>query len=179
MNFRKSIFGTLVLIFIAFQVHSQDTEFSDWDEDGDGLIEKFEFADKFVDQYYSAWEGAQTEGIIEEGFFQEAFAGLDTDNDNMLSDEEWLIGYNYFFEDYLVYEDIDLIDYDDDDMVDYEEFYDALYSTDFFTDADLDADNYISEYELAEYVFDNWDIDENGVISRSEFNRFDAYYLDV
>jgi len=78
-----------------------------------------------------------------------------------------------------VYEDIDLVDVDEDGSVSYDEYYDALYDTPYFTDIDLDADNYISEYELADYVFDNWDIDDSGTISRSEYNRFDAYYIDI
>ena len=180
MNSKNLFTGLLIILFFAnSESFSQDLSFQDWDEDGDGLIEKFEFTQKFVDEYYSAWEGAQKEGIIEEGFFRETYAGLDTDNDNMLSDEEWLVGYNYFFDEYLVSKDVDLVDYNEDGTVDFDEYYDALYSTNYFTDIDLDADNYISEYELAEYVFENWDVDENGLISRSEYNRFDAYYLDV
>ncbi len=46
-------------------------------------------------------------------------------------------------------------------------------------DVDLDSDNYISDNELAEYVFDNWDVDDNGVLSKYEWNSFNTYYLDV
>ncbi|HET8865995.1 MAG TPA: hypothetical protein VFM80_09895, partial [Gracilimonas sp.] len=96
-----------------------------------------------------------------------------------LSDEEWLTGFNYFYEDYLVYDDMVAVDSDGDGQVEYQEYYDALYESAYFTDIDLDADNYISEYELANYVFDNWDINDTGLINRSEFNQFDEYYLDV
>ena len=166
-------------LFISSSVIAQNSEFEDWDEDGDGLIERHEFVDKFVDEYFQAWDPENEKGIIEEGFFRESFAGLDTDNDNMLSDEEWLIGYNYFYDDYLVYDDIVAIDSDGDGLIEYQEYSDALYETAYFTDVDLDADNYISEYELAYYVFDNWDTNDTGLINRSEFNQFDEYYLDV
>lgn len=154
--------------------------FEEWDMDDDNLIEKEEFVDKFTDEFFSVWsEDAETLGIIEEGFFRESFAGLDTDNDGYLSDEEWLLGYNYFYDDYLVNEEIGLIDVDDDGKIDYEEYYDVIYDTEYFTDVDLDSDNYISEYELAEYAFNNWDMDDNGVLSRYEWNSFKAYYLDI
>lgn len=154
--------------------------FDAWDKDDDYLIEKEEFKDKFADEYFSIWsEGADPEGIVEEGFFRESFAGLDTDNDGFLSDEEWLVGYNYFYEDYLVNEEIGFIDINNDGTIDYDEYYDVIYNTAYFTDVDVDSDNFISEYELAEYVFNNWDTDDNGVLSRYEWNSFKAYYLDV
>lgn len=170
---------SIFLVFFATSLFAQQ-DFDNWDKDDDDRIEKEEFTDVFVDEYYSAWaEGAEPAGIVEEGFFRESFAGLDTDNDNMLSDEEWLVGYNYFYEDYLVNEEIGFIDTDDNGMIDYDEYYEVIYDTDYFTDVDLDSDNYISEYELAEYVFDNWDVDDNGVLSKYEWNSFKIYYLDV
>src|SRR6056297_1277158 len=181
----KLIMKTFQMILSGFLMLSTmclfaQANFEDWDEDDDYLIEKEEFKDKFTDEYFSAWsEDAEPQGIIEEGFFKESFAGLDTDNDGFLSDEEWLVGYNYFYEDYLVNEEIGFVDVDDSGNIDYEEYYDVIYDTNYFTDVDLDNDNYISEYELAEYVFNNWDTDDNGVLSRYEWNSFKFYYLDV
>lgn len=163
----------------AISVNAQ-TNFSEWDKDGDNLIEKEEFTLKFQTEFFSAWAKESDErGIIEEGFFKQSYAGLDTDNDYLISDEEWLIGYNYFYDDYLVNEEIGMIDVNKNNKLEYEEYYDVIYNTNYFTDIDLDSDNYISEYELAEYAFNNWDTDDNGVISRYEFNAFKFYYLDV
>lgn len=175
----KYIFLFVIGIFFSSTATAQNSSFEDWDEDSDGLIERNEFTDIFVDDYFQAWEPENEAGLIEEGFFRESFAGLDSDNDNFLSDEEWIIGYNYFYEDYLVYDDMAAVDSDDDGEIEYQEFYDALYETEYFTDIDLDEDNYISEYELANYVFENWDTNDSGLINRSEYNQFDDYYLDV
>lgn len=153
--------------------------FDDWDTDNDGLIEKHEFKQNFVINYFNPWKGESTMGIIEDEFFRGVYAGLDTDGDRMLTDQEWLIGYNYYFEDYVVYEDIDVMDVNADGTIEYEEFYDVVYDTSYFSDIDLDGDNYISEHELAEFVFDNWDTNNTGIMTRSEFNRFDNYYLDI
>jgi len=76
-------------------------------------------------------------------------------------------------------EDMDIVDVNNDGIVSYKEYYDVIYDTSYFTDIDLDSDNYISEYELAEFVFTNWDKNDNGVLSEYEFNRFKWYYLDV
>lgn len=179
MKMTQTIFSLVLCLLVASSATAQNLTFDSWDTDNDKVIERQEFTSKFVEEFYPLWDSTGTTGIIEEGFFRNVYAGLDTDGDNLLSDEEWLIGYNYFYDDYLVYEDMDLVDVNEDGSVSYDEYYDALYDTDYFTDIDLDSDNYISEYELADYVFNNWDVDDSGTISRSEYNRFDAYYLDV
>ncbi len=158
---------------------SQNTLFTDWDLDGDQLVERHEFTTKFITEYYPNWEPADEKGIIENDYYENSYAALDTDNDNYLSDEEWLIGYNYFISDYVIYDDPDFVDTDEDGRVSYEEYHDALYDTPYFSDIDVDSDGYISEYELAYFVFDNWDFDNSQTLSRAEFNRFDWYYLDV
>jgi len=175
----RILLTTLLILFTAPVLMAQSADFDKWDTDNDGLIERYEFASKFVAEYFSTWNADNEKGLIEEGFFKETYAGLDTDNDNFLSDEEWMVGYNYFYDDYLVFDDIAYVDSDTDGMIDYAEYYDALYDTDYFTDIDVDSDNYISEYELAYYVFDNWDFDDSETLSRAEFNRFEWYYIDV
>lgn len=167
-----------ILTFFALTT-IQASDFDKWDADDDGIIERHEFTSHFINHYFDHWDTDNETGIIEEGFFKESYAGLDTDNDNLLSDEEWLIGYNYFFEDYLVYDKIAYYDTNNDGVVEYKEFSDVIYDTAYFTDVDVDQDNYISEYELANYVFENWDSNDSGMISKSEFNQFDWYYLDV
>ncbi len=175
----KALVTSTLLLLLCLPLIAQNTTFATWDTDGDQVIEREEFTSTFIDQYFPAWDDDEERGIIEEGFFRSSYAGLDTDSDRMLTDQEWLIGYNYFYEDYVVHEDIDMIDIDKDGYISYDEYYDALYETNYFTDIDLDNDNYISEYELANHVFENWDTNDSGTISRSEYNQFDWYYLDV
>lgn len=175
----KTIIKIFTFLFVVVGLQAQNTTFQDWDLDNDGLIERHEFTSTFIDNYYNSWNPDSKLGIIEEDFFKESYAGLDTDNDNMLSDEEWLIGLNYFYDDYIVDGAITVVDSDNDGNIEYAEYYDSIYETGYFTDIDLDADNYISKYELADYVFDNWDMNDSGLLSRAEFNRFDWYYLDV
>lgn len=169
---------TIMLLAISF-ANAQNTTFDDWDADNDGLIERNEFTSVFVDEYFSVWNSDDQQGLIEEGFFKESYAGLDTDNDGFLSDEEWLLGFNYFYDDYILEEEYAFVDVNNDGSISYNEFYDVIYDTEMFTDIDLDADNYITEYELANYVFENWDFNNSGALSKSEYNRFDWYYLDV
>ncbi len=156
-----------------------NTTFSTWDSDADGLIEKHEFVETFVDKYFHVWGEENNRGMLKENFFKKSYAGLDSDNDNYLSDEEWIIGYNYFYKDYVFDKETYIVDANGDGKIDYDEYYSVVYDTKYFSDIDFDQDNYISEYELAEYVFNNWDINDSGTLSTSEYSRFDWYYLDV
>lgn len=169
----------IVMVTSTICLNAQRTSFSDWDTDDDGLIERHEFISVFADEYFSLWEADDERGLVEEDFFRESYAGLDTDNDRLLSDEEWILGYNYLYKDYIIEEEYVYVDVNEDGQITYDEFYDVIYDTKMFTDIDVDGDNYISEYELADYVFDNWDFNDSGALSKSEFNRFDWYYLDV
>ena len=181
----KSLSLLLMAFFIQGSLFAQDpqpvpdSEFEVWDVDDDEKIERHEFITKFADKYFERWEPSDPAGLIEEGFLRQSFAGLDTDSDNMLSDEEWLIGYNYFYDEYVEFEGVGPMDVDGDGMVSFNEYQDVLYDTEYFTMIDLDKDNFISEYELANYVFNNWDMNKSGIISKSEFNKFNWYYLDV
>lgn len=171
---------TLIAIILSSSIMAQDNmDFATWDKDDDGLIEHYEFTQMFINNFFKSWDPTAKEGILEEDFFKHAYAGLDTDNDRYLSDEEWLIGYNYYYDDYVVHDEIAYIDENGDGRLEFTEYYDVLYDSNYFTDIDLDADNYISEYELADFVFGNWDINDSGTVSRSEFNNFKDYYLDV
>jgi len=177
----KLLWIALLSLSVSALTAQKNTTFTEWDSDNDNVIERYEFTAIFVNDYFNDWDIAKNneEGLIEEDFFKRAYTGLDTDNDNYLSDEEWLIGYNYFFEDYVLFNDINFVDLNEDGNISYQEYYDVLYDTDFFTDIDVDNDEYISEYELANYAFERWDIDGSQTLSRSEFKRFDWYYLDL
>lgn len=146
-----------ILFLNAVNIKAQ-TNFSDWDRDGNNIIEKEEFTDKFQTEFYSAFaKKSDTRGILEEGFFEQSFAGLDTDNDNFISDEEWLISYNYFYKDYLDNGEIASLDLNKNNKLEYDEYYKAVNNSNYFNNIDLDADNYISEYEMAENAFNNWE----------------------
>jgi hypothetical protein len=158
---------------------AQDFDFIDWDTDADGLIERQEFANKFVEDIFTNWDQQKDVGMIEDDYFARSYLGLDSDGDNLLSDQEWMVGYNYFYDTYVVHSDMQIYDTNDNGFIDYAEYYDVLYDTPYYAEIDVDNDGFLSEYELAYYVFDEWDFDDSYTISRSEYNAFDWYYLDI
>ena len=177
MNYLKYI---IIVLFAGTFITQSQTKFTTWDTNKDYVLDMQEFTDQFTDEFFEFWsDEASAKGIIKEDFFKESYAGLDTDNDNMITDEEWLIGYNYYYDDYLVNEKFIELDVNNNNVLEYNEYYDVVYETEYFTDIDLDADNYISEDELAKFVFNNWDFNDNGLMSKYEFTKLRDYYLDI
>lgn len=176
-QFRKgtvNLLSLLLFLIVASPAIAQDT-FSAWDNDNDGYIEMEEFTDTYISTFYDDWDLTAADELGIDDFYTTTFSIIDTDDDDFLDEEEWDFGYDYYYGDYLN-DDFDLFDTDDDELVVYTEYNDSLYDSDFFYDWDTDNDGYISEYELAENVFQNWDINDNGLLNRSEYLAFDRQY---
>lgn len=167
-----------LLLIIPFAAFAQDKDFSDFDKDGDGLIERYEFVDVFTANYVDDWDNTDDAGLDDEDFYFTNYAILNIDNNDYIDVDEWRVGYDYFYGDYL-FDDYAMYDADGDGYLEYVEYYDALYDSDYYLSWDVDRDGYLDQYELAYAVFDNWDINDNLVLNRSEFNSFDMYYLDI
>lgn len=172
----------LILLFfittLASPIFAQEKDFNDFDLDDDGLVERYEFVDVFVESYTDDWDNTDDNKLDDEDFYTASYSMLNADDNDYIDADEWTFGYDYFYGDYL-YDDYALYDSDGDGYVEYVEYYDSLYDSDYFLSWDVDADGYLDQYELAYAVFDNWDISENYVLDRSEFNSFDFYYLDI
>lgn len=173
------LFSFLVAsLFFSFTAFAQEAAFLEWDEDKDNLLEEFEFKGEFMNIYFPEWNTDKGDmGLNKDEFYGSTFARLDVDSSKRLEEDEWGYGYSYLYDDYIVYEDIHLYDGDGDGLLAFEEYFDTFYDSDYFYEVDVDNNGLISEHELAEYVFESWDIDESGTISRGEYKIFDSIYL--
>lgn len=174
----KKLLFALIGLIIPLTFFAQNKTFSDFDKDGDGFIERYEFVDVFTANYVDDWDNTDDAGLDDEDFYTTSYARLNVNDNDYIDPEEWVTGYNYFYGDYL-YDDYVLYDTDGDGYVEYAEYYDALYDSDYFMSWDVDNDGYLDQYELAYAVFDNWDVNDNLLLNRSEYNSFDYYYLDI
>lgn len=168
----------LILLSTGMALPPDDLTFDDFDKDGNALISRSEFVDVFTFNYVDDWNTTDNDYLDDEDFFQVVYRVWDVDHDNKLTDQEWKLGYENYFRNYVVarFEDIDV---DDDSYIMYSEYYDLLGDTDFYAAWDFDGDLQISQAELARGVFNNWDMDNSGFLDRGEFNAFDIYYLDI
>lgn len=166
---------TLILPMISF---TQPKDFSDFDQDGDGLIERFEFVEVFTENCVDEWDNTDETDLDVDDFYTASYAVINIDDNGYIDVDEWVTGYNYFYGDYL-YDDFAMYDIDGDGYIEYAEYYDALYDSEYFMSWDIDNDGFLDKYELANAVFDNWDTNGNFLLNKSEFNMFDHYYLDI
>jgi hypothetical protein len=171
----KKLFTFLTCII---PIAAISADFGEWDLDKDGKLEKHEFTIKFVEEYFDALSPNSTTGMVEDDFFTSMYAAIDTDDNEKLSDAEWQMGYDFFVDKYVIYESAKPLDADGNGYITYQEFLDSMHDTRIYMDIDVDRDDKISEYELAEFIFESWDTNNSGVISKAEFNRYEDYYLE-
>jgi len=174
----KNLILSIFSLIIPFAIIGQNKTFSDFDKDGDGLVERYEFVDVFTNNYVDDWDNTDDAGLDDEDFYNANYEMINIDDNNYIDETEWATSYDYFYGDYL-YNDYDLYDTDGDGQLEFIEYYDAIYDSDYFMSWDVDNDGYLDQYELAYAVFDNWDINNNLVLNRSEYNSFDRYYLEI
>jgi Ca2+-binding EF-hand superfamily protein len=169
---------TISMVLMSSCRKTENLKFEDWDKDHSSVIEKDEFRQVFTKYYYKDWNKSEDPYLDDEDFYSSVYRIWDLDNDDYMSEEEWVRGYEYYYGDYVVLEYMD-VDIDNDGFIDYDEYYGSLADTDFFMTWDANKDNYLDEEELANGVFEVWDRDDSGVIEKDEYEEFDDYYLEI
>lgn len=171
------ILSILFLLTIGCN-RTTNLSFSDFDINANNSIEKEEFTKVFTENFYDDWNNDDDEYLDDEDFYLSVYEIWDTNNDMLLSKDEWILGYDYYYGDFIL-TGYDAIDLDGDGFVDYNEYTGVLNDTDFYIQWDVDASEYLSEKELASGVFNIWDVDNSNALEIDEFAEFDYYYLDI
>jgi Ca2+-binding EF-hand superfamily protein len=167
----KKIIGILVLV-IPQVLMAQQMSFNDFDVDGDHKIEKGEFIDVFTDNYLEDWDQDDDDKIDREDFYKTTYAMFAGD-DEKIERQEWDRTYVYYYDDYLM-DDFVFYDLDNDGMIEYAEYRDAMADADYFLVYDVDRDMKLSEDEVAEALFEEWDLNNNGILNEAEYLTADA-----
>lgn len=166
----------LFTILLPIASFTQLRGFADFDKDEDGVIERNEFVDVFTKFYVDDWDQTEDGGLDNDDFYATIFAIIDQNDSDGIRADEWNTGYDLFHGDYL-YDNFAMYDNDNNGTIEYVEYYDALYDSDYFVSWDIDKDGYLDQHELANGVFESWDMSNNLLINRHEFNLLDHYYL--
>ncbi len=180
MKLRKSmiLLAITALFLSSAGVPADELDFNSWDTNNNELISRSEFVDQFTESYVNDWNVYDDAHLDDEDFYTVTYGIWDTDDDELLTEEEWNYGYDYYYGDYVI-DDFVAVDVDGDGFVEYTEYHDALDNTEFYASWDVDNDSYLNEYELARAVFNNWDYDNSNFIELDEYTAFDTYYLDI
>ena len=180
----KRLFNFLPVVFLLFAVtllscnREKELTFNDFDKNNNGIIDEQEFEEVFTANYYDDWNRKNNDYLDDEDFYLTSYEVWDVDDDERLTEEEWLFGYDYHYGDFIV-EEYEVIDIDGDGFIEYVEYEDVLNDTPFYTQWDVDASEYLSDTELAEGIFEIMDKDNDQVLDEDEYLEFDAYFLDI
>lgn len=176
--FLSLLMSSLFMIGRASAQTAENLSFSDWDKNGDKLISRSEFVDVFTREYYDDWNTTDDEYLDDEDFYTRVYSLWDADEDALLTEEEWTAGYELHYKDYTD-DDFIAIDTDGDGYIDYNEFFEVMGDTDYYISWDVDADAYLNQWELARFVFNNWDTNNSNFIDPEEYAYFDIYFEDI
>ncbi len=160
--------GTCGLLIGALTLNAQDLTFQHFDRNSDNLIQRDEFKAAFFNNYWNEGTDPDRAGLKNQSLFSFTFALSDADQDDQLSQDEWNDAFDDYYKGYLE-NNFDAYDGNHDQFISFEEYRAAIQDPDYFRFWDEDADPVITEDELAERVFDCWDINSDGVLTPAEF----------
>ena len=109
-------------------------------------------------------------------YYENTYDVWDEDDNDLLDKNEYNLGYDYSYGDYVV-SDFNSVDTDGDGYVDYTEYETSVADTDMFNEWDMDKDQTLSDNEISRMVFNNWDYDNSNFIEKKEWEEFKDYYL--
>mgnify|MGYP005749784189 CR=1 FL=1 len=178
--FRYSL-GCLLVAGVAACGGVEETETADDTvvvEEDAGVMENWDtqrFRTSFNESgRFAGWDTNDDNLLDENEFYISYFDTWDVNDDSMLDEEEWnnaVLHYNM--------EGQAMTDWDKnkDMKLDESEFRAGMAKNNYYRDWDRNKDNMLDENEYTEGVFMLWDVDDDGYITEEEYNtRYNRYY---
>lgn len=155
--------------------NNNNNRFDEYDGNRDANIERNEFDQRFG-QNYDRWDTNKDENIDQREFFEYTFMSLDRDRDRNLTQEEWEVGYDSMFGDFLGNRDYSRYDWDNNQKISQAEFDESLRNSYYYSDLDTNRDRKVDRNELNEQSYNRMDKNNDQKVDRSEYDAFDSFY---
>lgn len=150
-----------------------ETDFSNYDRDGDGLWSEEEFGESYGSDL-AVWDEDKDKTLNEDEFYNSLYADTDRNKDEKIDEKEWKEGRNSYG-DYAQEEDFASFDADEDGFLNSEEWNEVFANSEWFSDFDKNEDNQIAEEEWNAGVFDKWDKNDDDQWDEREYADYAAY----
>jgi hypothetical protein len=176
----KTLFINIFILFIFISFTSaQDAKFTEWDTDKNNTIERSEFETNFVKYYISDKKDRNEENYLDKDqYYEFLYSVYDENDDALLNEEEWKFMHAHVFNDYLLNDDFTIYDLNEDKFLGYDEYNAVVENIEFFEDSDEDGNYYVSVSELANAVYDQWNMDGDRGLTKVEFDAFDRFFFN-
>ena len=156
----------------------EEVETTEWEENDmndDGMWGSDEYADAYEEDW-SNWDSNSDGNLDDNEFYDTSYGWVDSDNDELINEEEWDEGFNNLFGDYGTEEDFTEYDVNNDGSLDEDEWFQGWGDSDWFNDFDANDDSYVDNNEWETGLFDNWDENDDGSWNEDEYNAYSGYY---
>lgn len=170
-NFKTSLY----ILAILFSTAAFSQEYGEFDSNTDKMIDQKEFSERFGEDY-EGWDTNMDDNVDEREFYEYTFNQLDQDKDRNLTEDEWKIGSENLYGDYVGDKNFNEIDMDRNQKVSNMEFEDVLRRSYYYYDMDKNRDRMVDKNELNEGIYNRMDKNKDKSIDEEEYEAFDSFY---
>lgn len=150
------------------------TPYREWDANRDMVLQRDEFALWRTDRdAFAAWVGE--DGLDREMFADRIHVSWDTDGDGVVTEQEWAVGVEPVLGEPGSWSDWDA---DGDSELDVNEVAESLEIQGTYDLIDSDQDRIIDDEEIADFLYDLIDLNDNGELDVTEWDAFREGWLD-
>lgn len=155
---------------LVFGENSNEATFNALDINNDNMLDVNELPAIYQDNF-GEWDTDDDGELSSTEFYDTAFFLSDTDDDDLIDEDEWNMGFNSFYGEWID-DDFATFDADADGFLDADEWDNAFADSAWFGDFDADDDTFVTDTEWDEGIFDGWDLDDDTFIDDEEWNDF-------
>lgn len=152
-----------------------DTAFADFDTNNDGSLDMDEVPATYQNNF-TEWDTDDSGSLSSEEFYNTVFGNTDADDDDLISEDEWNLGYDGLFGNWSD-DDFATFDADDSGFLDIDEWNNNFADSQWFEEYDADDDTFVTEDEWDTGLFGDWDADDNELINEAEFDLYSPYVV--
>ncbi|MEP6259931.1 MAG: EF-hand domain-containing protein [Gillisia sp.] len=145
-----------------------------FDRNEDGTLDLEEFSETYPNYFQDIWDADGDGYLDKEEFYNTHFINADYDWNNEISLGEWNEGHLRMFANWTDKE-FSVYDEDKNGKLSKEEWNKIFEASEWFETYDADSNNLVTQIELHNGFFNDWDLNNDGKIDEEEYNKYYPY----